>query len=623
MNEDAPRLMDLDSSELMEFPSEAAEHPLSPIEAESPVNAGDVLEGHLVDAGALDQHHVEAATQAVTVLESDESAVAEPIRAETRGPATITDFPTRASENSAAIAPSEVLAPVTLVELIDRHNGLDWREAVAVIHQICLYLKLHAPHSPILLDPRNIQITSRGEVRLLSEQPSSDPLVVQVGRLLRAMLMGRAAPPELRLLLAQATFELPIFESIEEVERALDQLQRLEEPRIAGETLLQGVAAPRVQESTPDEDYRKPSRPILPGAARAARQRRAPEITGFRDTLARYGIELAMIAIALAIVSGWLLTRPSSSESESAARVAARPTVVAPVEAAPASSGPEGNEPPKPVAISGQTPRQPATVSQSRVARATVAPPRDRTAAAERPVSSGGSSANAAPNVTPGPPPGGRSAPTEPTRETSNFSDSYDRVVLTNPLYEPRPTELTPEALAAFRASQRRLLPSIAARLLERARTALADGDVESAITLANQVQAILARAETGLQLNLRDQVEDLLDRASKATASGEDILYSDSSVGVVPPRQISRGLPATSPFGIPANRIGTLEMIIARDGSVELVKLHTPLNRHHERMIVSPAKAWLFRPATKNGKPVRYRISVKVNLPESGTEDF
>ncbi len=139
------------------------------------------------------------------------------------------------------------------------------------IRSVCT-LKLHAPHSPILLDPRNIQITSRGEVRLLSEQPSSDPLVVQVGRLLRAMLMGRAAPPELRLLLAQATFELPIFESIEEVERALDQLQRLEEPRIAGETLLQGVAAPRVQESTPDEDYRKPSRPILPGASRAARR---------------------------------------------------------------------------------------------------------------------------------------------------------------------------------------------------------------------------------------------------------------------------------------------------------------------------------------------------------------
>jgi hypothetical protein len=35
----------------------------------------------------------------------------------------------------------------------------------------------------------------------------------------------------------------------------------------------------------------------------------------------------------------------------------------------------------------------------------------------------------------------------------------------------------------------------------------------------------------------------------------------------------------------------------------------------------VSPAKAWRYQPATKNGRPVMYRIHVKVNLPESGTE--
>ena len=61
--------------------------------------------------------------------------------------------------------------------------------------------------------------------------------------------------------------------------------------------------------------------------------------------------------------------------------------------------------------------------------------------------------------------------------------------------------------------------------------------------------------------------------------------------------------------------------MVIGRDGSVAFVKLHTPLNRHHERMIVSPAKAWRYRPATRSGKPVMYRILVKVNLPESGTD--
>ena len=57
------------------------------------------------------------------------------------------------------------------------------------------------------------------------------------------MLMGKEAPPELRLLLAQATFELPIFESIEDVDRALAQLNKLDEPGPAGLALLRAVAS--------------------------------------------------------------------------------------------------------------------------------------------------------------------------------------------------------------------------------------------------------------------------------------------------------------------------------------------------------------------------------------------
>jgi outer membrane biosynthesis protein TonB len=62
------------------------------------------------------------------------------------------------------------------------------------------------------------------------------------------------------------------------------------------------------------------------------------------------------------------------------------------------------------------------------------------------------------------------------------------------------------------------------------------------------------------------------------------------------------------------------LEIIVGKQGDVEFVKLHTPLNRYHERMVVSAAKAWRYRPARKGGTPVRYRLNVTVNLPESGT---
>ena len=179
--------------------------------------------------------------------------------------------PADAGGRGAAPLPFLAPGPVALVDLIERHGGFDWREAVAVIHQICQYLKEHPPHTPILLDPRNIQITDNGEVHLLSGQTSSDPLVIQVGRLLRTMLMGKEAPPELRLLLAQATFELPIFESIEDVDRALAQLNKLDEPGPAGLALLRAVAAPPPPPNTEDEAaYRPPAiRSILPARARS------------------------------------------------------------------------------------------------------------------------------------------------------------------------------------------------------------------------------------------------------------------------------------------------------------------------------------------------------------------
>ena len=198
---------------------------------------------------------------------------------------------------------------------------------------------------------------------------------------------------------------------------------------------------------------------------------------------------------------------------------------------------------------------------------------------------------------------------------------AFDALVMSTPLYEPRSTDLTPEALAAFRASQRLLLPVIAQRSYDRAVAALAAGDFDRALVLAKEAAAILDRRMADTPPRLREQVDDLIEQASTAAALANEIVYSEADAGVIPPRPLSRQMPVSGPLDVPPNRVGWLEMVINRDGSVFSVKLHTPLNRHHERMIVSPAKAWRYRPAMKNGKPVMYRILVKVNLPESGSE--
>ncbi len=259
MSEDSPKIVGLETSlELSEFLSETE----SPSEADFPFEAAAALTVRTACRGGIGawrvassassrclslQQHSRAAAVNTSGLPAD-GVRQEPVPPNSHvGPATVTEFPVRQQTPSAValpLLPFLAPGPVALVDLIERHGGFDWREAVAVIHQICQYLKEHPPHPPILLDPRNIQITDRGEVHLLSGQTSSDPLVIQVGRLLRTMLMGKEAPPELRLLLAQATFELPIFESIEDVDRALAQLNKLDEPGPAGLALLRAVAAP-------------------------------------------------------------------------------------------------------------------------------------------------------------------------------------------------------------------------------------------------------------------------------------------------------------------------------------------------------------------------------------------
>ena len=283
------------------------------------------------------------------------------------GPATVTEFPARPMPAAVAL-PSLPSGPVSLVELIERRGGFDWREAVAVIHQICLYLRDHErdhePHAPILLDARNIQITDKGEVQLLSGQTSSDPLVIQVGRLLHTMLMGKEAPPELRLLLAQATFELPIFESIEDVDRALAQLNKLDDPGPAGLALLRAVAAPP-QPPNPDDEVRNrlaSIRSILPMQRGTARRRRSMT-ANLGSLLGSYGSQVAIIFIGIAVVGGLLLARSPILFPRSASYMA--PAPAAPLVIAPAVPTATESNPPARVSTepdgSGPPTRQPPT----------------------------------------------------------------------------------------------------------------------------------------------------------------------------------------------------------------------------------------------------------------------
>ena len=140
----------------------------------------------------------------------------------------------------------------------------------------------------------------------------------------------------------------------------------------------------------------------------------------------------------------------------------------------------------------------------------------------------------------------------------------------------PRTSDLNPEALAAFRASQRLILPVKVQRNYELASTALASGDADRALALASEAKAIIDRRLADPP-QLREQLNALIAQANEAIAASNEIVYTGADTDVIPPRQLTRQMPVAGPIGVP-HRVGWLDMLIGRDGSVEHVKLTTPL---------------------------------------------
>ena len=83
----------------------------------------------------------------------------------------------------------------------------------------------------------------------------------------------------------------------------------------------------------------------------------------------------------------------------------------------------------------------------------------------------------------------------------------------------------------------------------------------------------------------------------------------------VTPAVLIRPHLPDNPPPDVPEEHIGTLEFVVTESGAVEHVHLVSPANRYQERMLVAAAKTWQFRPATRDGRPVRFRTRIRVTL--------
>jgi hypothetical protein len=97
------------------------------------------------------------------------------------------------------------------------------------------------------------------------------------------------------------------------------------------------------------------------------------------------------------------------------------------------------------------------------------------------------------------------------------------------------------------------------------------------------------------------------------ANRGGDGTIYSAISEGVTPPIGLRAQLPRQLPANIDKDKLGQIELVILPDGTVGSVKLVSWPTNVHEAMFLSAVKAWEFRPALKNERPVAYRKTIWV----------
>jgi hypothetical protein len=94
----------------------------------------------------------------------------------------------------------------------------------------------------------------------------------------------------------------------------------------------------------------------------------------------------------------------------------------------------------------------------------------------------------------------------------------------------------------------------------------------------------------------------------------GDDpAIYSPRSEGVSSPVAVRPQLPRELPPDVNRSDLRLIELVISPSGTVESVKFIGVPRNVHDSMLLSAAKAWLFRPAVKDGVPVRYTKTLSV----------
>lgn len=214
-------------------------------------------------------------------------------------------------------------------------------------------------------------------------------------------------------------------------------------------------------------------------------------------------------------------------------------------------------------------------------------------------------------------------------------------VVNADPAYLPGDSEASPRVRSAFSEVRKRLLPDIATKRYADAKSTFDRKDYAAATTQFKQVLALIDDPDMGGKLaDLRTLASGFLDLSVAATPAPEppkpaaaasapvppapaepdpNRIYTLNDSEVVPPVVVRQEVPRlTTAMKPQARSRGVVEIVIDEQGRVSAITVREPVQPMYDAELVSKAREWRYQPATMNGKPVKYRKMIQLNIAPS-----
>jgi TonB family protein len=219
---------------------------------------------------------------------------------------------------------------------------------------------------------------------------------------------------------------------------------------------------------------------------------------------------------------------------------------------------------------------------------------------------------------------------------------SVRRIVEKDPLYAPAEAEVTPRIATIFAETRRELLPAAARKEFAEAKALYEGNEHAEAVERLERVVRITSdpavRTVAGLEdLNL---VADGLLTLARAKAASEaaarvapppapapapapppaPIIYGGDDPGVTVPVAVTQEMPPWRPPTNIRNGVvlsGLVRVIIDESGKVENAMMLRAIHPSYDTTLLRTARSWTFKPAMKEGQPVKYAKVIEVQLQE------